>query len=213
VNVGETIPSCDVLYASHVLEHIYNLPAAMNEINAALADNGLLIIDVPDATGLLLKWKMPILDYNTKHLNHFTLRNLLELAYCYGFELIKVKPYDLEFGPCYQVHFKRLDVARASKEHIQESMGKRSYKIDRITEPVNIWGLGDVTWNAVTWAKLNVLNYIDNDPAYRGTTYNGKPVLERPDNDAPIVILAQGQRGRLIQAIRAMGITNKIIEI
>jgi len=60
---------------------------------------------------------------------------------------------------------------------------------------------------------FQVLNYIDNDPAYRGQIYNGKPVLERPDNDAPIVIMAQGQRQRLIANIRAMGVENEIIEI
>jgi hypothetical protein len=73
--------------------------------------------------------------------------------------------------------------------------------------------MGDITWHILSQMDLDVLDYIDNDPAYRGQTYNGKPVQERPTNDSPIVILAQGQRGRLIENIRAAGIQNRIIEI
>jgi hypothetical protein len=211
VNAGEEIPSCDVLYASHVIEHIYNLPETMTRIEEAV--NDLLIIDVPDATGLLQYWKMPILDFNTKHINHFTLYNLLDLGKHYDFELVRLKQYRLENAPAYQAHFRRLDVAVESREHIVGNISARLYKLAQITEPVNIWGMGDITWHVLSYMPMNVLDYIDNDPAYRGQTYNGKPVLERPTNDAPIVILAQGQRGRLIENIRKMGVTNKIIEI
>jgi hypothetical protein len=213
VGVGDALPDADVIYASHVLEHIYDLPETMMLLRGALADDGLLIVDVPDATGLLLKWKMPILDFNTKHVNHFTLRHLLELGAHYGFESVCVKPYELERAPAYQVHFRRLDVARESSQHIAVGVFKRVMKLESIKEPVNIWGLGDITWHVLSQVDLDVLDFIDNDPAYRGQTYNGKPVQERPTNDSPIVILAQGQRGRLIENIRKAGITNQIIEI
>ena len=78
---------------------------------------------------------------------------------------------------------------------------------------MNVWGLGDTTWHILSQHPLDVLDYIDNDPAYRGQTYGGKPVLERPTNDAPIVILAQGQRAALIRNIRAAGIENEIVEV
>lgn len=216
VGAGDTLPAinkADVIYASHVLEHIYDLPATMRQLSAALADDGLLIIDVPDATGLLLKWRMPILDYNTKHLNHFTLRNLLDLGRHHGFEAVHVKPYELEGAPAYQVHFKRLELDYQSAIHITENITAKIEKLAQIKEPFNIWGLGDITWHVSSLLDLPVLNFIDNDPAFRGQTYNGKPVQERPTNDAPIVIMSQGQRKRLIANIRAAGVTNEIIEI
>lgn len=214
VGAGDPLPDdCDVIYASHVIEHIYDLPETMMRIKGALSPDGLLVIDVPDATGLLLKWKMPILDFNTKHINHFTLRHLLELGSCYGFESVCVKPYELERAPAYQVQFRRLDVAKSSFWHIQASIAEKCAKLSRINQPVNVWGLGDITWHVLSQMHLDVIDYIDNDPAYRGQTYNGKPVQERPTNDAPIVILSQGQRQRLIAAIRAMNVTNPIIEI
>ncbi len=217
-NIGpsDKLPdNCDIIYASHVLEHIYDLHKTMKQLTQALAPDGLLIVDVPDATGLLNRWKMPILDFNTKHLNHFTLRNLLDLGRRYGLEAVMIKTYELEYAPCYQVHFKRLDVAQQSSDHILEHEHRILLALGFITQPINIWGMSDIVWHILSLVDedFQVLNYIDNDPAYRGQIYNGKPVLERPDNDAPIVIMAQGQRQRLIANIRAMGVENEIIEI
>jgi SAM-dependent methyltransferase len=211
---GDTLPAnCDVIYASHVIEHVYDLPDTMRMLGAALKPDGLLIIDVPDATGLLRYWKMPILDFNTKHINHFTLRTLLELGHHHGFESVKVKSYELENAPAWQVHFKRLDVAFQSAWHITTNIGARIDKLRQIKEPVNVWGMGDITWHLLSQVDLDVLEFIDNDPAFRDQTYNGFPVREYPSNDAPIVIMAQGQRGRLIENIRKAGIKNDIIEI
>jgi SAM-dependent methyltransferase len=213
IGVGDALPdNCDVIYASHVIEHIYDLPETMQTISAALKPDGLLIIDVPDATGLLQQWKMPILDFNTKHVNHFALRTLLELGHYHGFESVKVRPYELENAPAYQVHFKRLDVAYLSAWHITTNISKRIEALKQIHEPVNVWGLGDITWHILSQVDLDVIEFIDNDPAYRQATYNGKPVQEAPTNDSPIVILAQGQRGRLIENIKKI-CSNPIIEI
>jgi hypothetical protein len=217
INAGEPVPECDILLASHVLEHIYDMAEAMNKITKALAPDGLLIVDGPDATGMLLHWHMPIIDYHTKHVNHFRMLDYLRLMDRYGFELIdSVRYVDVrasQSAPCLRMHFRRVDMAVQSMAEIHQAIAPRVEKLQQITQPVNVWGLGDVTWHLLAQVKLNVLEYIDNDPAYRGATYDGKTVLERPTNDAPIVIMSQGQREKLIQNIRAMGVTNEIIEI
>jgi predicted SAM-dependent methyltransferase len=214
IGAGDGLPSAaNVIYASHVLEHVYELPETMREIFHSLADGGTLIVDVPDSFGLLVRWKMPILDFNTKHINHFTMRTLLELGRHYNFEAVYVKQYELEVAPCLQVHFKRVDVATESAKHIRGNINERIAKLKNITFPVNIWGVSDIVWHILSQTDLSVINYIDSDPAYRNRTYKGKTVLERPDNDAPIVILAQGSRERLIEYIKQTGVKNRIIEI
>jgi hypothetical protein len=216
IGPGAPLPAnCAVIYASHVLEHVYDLPEVMRRLTAALAHDGTLVADVPDALGLLDRWRMPILDFNTKHINHFTLRHLLELGYHHGLTAVSEKRYELEFAPCIQVQFQRRNVAHLSYAHIAANMTTRREALEEIGEPVNVWGMSDIAWHLLSRVDLNVVDYIDNDPAYRGATYRGKPVLERPTrgNDAPIVIMAQGQRGRLIANIRAMGVQNEIIEI
>ena len=222
VGIGDSLPiNCDIIFASHVVEHIYDLPETMTLISNSLKPDGTLIIDGPDSTGILLKWPMPMLDYNTKHINHFTLRNYLDLGYRYGFEAVRVRDYELGDtavwgAPAFQIFFKRMNTASGSKVHIATEIGKMlgSLEIYQSEQsPVNIWGMGDIMWHILASVELNIVNYIDNDPAYRGKTYQGKIVMERPDNDAPILILAQGQRQRLIDNIHKMGIENKIIEI
>lgn len=216
VGAGQPIPTCDVLYASHVMEHIYDLDIVMKAFDFALTADGTLIIDGPDSTGIVDKWHMPMLDYNTKHINHFRLQDYLRLAGRYGYELFDLQHYEMHGAPAHQLWLRRgLHTASKSAEHIAANMGHRLSELRRVvgSKAVNVWGLGDITWHMLSLIKLNVLDYIDNDPAYRGAQYDGKPVQERPTNDAPIVILAQGQRQRLIANIRGLGITNPIIEI
>jgi len=212
-SVGDMLPvDCNVIYASHILEHIYDLESTMQSISRALdKKNGLLIIDVPDATGLLLKWKAPIIDFTTKHLNHFTLRNLLMLGHRFNFESIKINFYELNKMPACQVYFRIIDVAEESFQHINENTKKIIKQIEQINYPVNIWGLSDLTWYILSKVNLEIIDYIDNDPAYRNSTYDEKQVLEKPTNDAPILVLAQIQKRRLVENIRNMGIDNKII--
>lgn len=215
VNAGEEIPPCDVIYASHVIEHIYNLPAVMAAITERMLEvnNGTLIIDVPDSTGLLEYWRMPILDYNTKHLNHFTLRTLLHLGWVWGFESVNVRQYELENAPAFQVWFKLKDTGFESMVHVTERIQEKIQKLLKISQPVNVWGLGDITWHILSQIDLAVIDYIDSDPAMRGQTFKGKPILDKPTNYMPIVIMAQGQRGRLVEYIRKAGYKNQIIEI
>jgi hypothetical protein len=217
LNAGDPIPPCDVLLASHVLEHVYSLDETMAEITEALAQDGLFIVDGPDSTGLVNEWGMPMLDFHTKHLNHFRLLDYLKLMDRYGFELVDIVTYrDIRSShkaPCYRMYFKHLDTAKASMLHVTGNIEERVEKLKQIAFPVNIWGIGDIAWVLLSQVKLDILDYIDNDPAMRGSTFDGKPIVELPSNDAPIVIVAQGQRSRLIDRIRGLGLTNEVIEI
>lgn len=218
VNAGENIPPAqDVILCSHVLEHIYEMPEAIGKIIDALKPDGLLIVDGPDSTGLLLDWRMPMLDFNTKHINHFRMIDYLHLFDRYGFELVDSVRYEdiraSQTAKCIRLYFRRISTALASRDYVTENIRHMMTKLQEITEPVNVWGLGDIAWHLLARVELDVLSYIDNDPAYRGAIYAGKPVLERPDNDAPILIMAQGQKAKLIENIRKMGIQNRIIEV
>jgi hypothetical protein len=217
VNAGEPVPPCDILLASHVLEHVYDMDDVMTKITTALDKSGLLIVDGPDATGLLINWMMPILDFHTKHIDHFRMIDYLRLMDLYGFELVdSVKYVDVrsnQKASCVRLYFRRMSTAEASAAYVQLNVAAKVAKLQALgDQPVNVWGLGDITWHVLGTYSPNVIEYIDNDPAMRGATYDGKPVLERPTNDYPIVILAQGQREKLIANIRKMGVTNDLIE-
>jgi len=218
VNAGEPVPFCDVLLASHVLEHVYDMNEVMEKISGALSPDGLLIVDGPDATGILLEWEMPMLDFHTKHINHFRMIDYLRLMDRYGYELVNSTRYvDVranQRAECVRLFFKRMNTAQQSRDYVQANIAEKLQKLRAIDYPVNVWGLGDMCWHILAQAPdLQVLNYIDNDPAMRGATIGGKPILETPVNDAPIVVISQGQKSRLLDRIKAMGIPNEVIQI
>lgn len=217
IGVNDPIPAnCDIIFASHVIEHVYDLPETMKRLCGALKDDGLLIVDGPDSMGILLHWNKPMMDYNTKHINHFMLHSYLDLGRRYKLEAIQVTSYTLDGAPAFQIHFKRFDMAEKSSLRIAIKTGQmldalRIY--EKSQEPINIWGVSDIMWFLMDKVSLNVQNYIDSDPAYVGQTYNGHPIVKRPENVFPILILAQGQRTRLIEYIRSLGLKNQIVEI
>jgi len=217
VNAGEPVPACDILLASHVLEHVYDISETMLKISDALDYDGLLIVDGPDATGIALRWGMPMLDFHTKHINHFRMIDYLRLMDRYGFELVdSVRYIDVrsnQTAECLRMYFKRMNTARLSRDHIERHINAKIETLKQINYPVNVWGLGDITWHVLAQVDLKVLDYIDNDPAMIGHTYNGKPIVQAPTNGAPIVIVAQGQRSNLLNRIKEMGITSEVIEI
>jgi len=218
INAGDDVPECDVMVVSHVLEHVYDMPDVMNKIVGALHPSGLLIVDGPDATGLLQHWQMPMLDFHTKHVIHLRMLDYLRLMDRYGFTLIdSLKYVDIrasQTAPCFRMTFTRLDTAVSSRDRVTSNIDGLLAKLHAIDYPVNVWGLGDISWHLLAQCpNLEVLEYIDNDPAYRGQKFGGKPVLEKPTNNAPIIIMAQGQRVKLINNIRMAGVKNDIIEI
>jgi predicted SAM-dependent methyltransferase len=216
IHVNMKIPDgVDILLASHVIEHIYDLPEAMSIIDAAIKPGGLLVIDGPDTMGILQEWRMPMMDYNTKHVNHFTLQNYFDLGRQYGYTATKVERYQLNGAWSYRIHFvKGYDLGESCRDKVQVNIARIVRDLQNWKHrPVNIWGMGDITWHVLSMVDLDVVDYIDNDPAYRGRTYNGKPVMEKPDNDHPILILAQGQRELLIDNILRLHLKNRIVEI
>ena len=218
VNAGEDVPPCDILLCSHVLEHVYDMEDVMTKITSAIVDDGMLIVDGPDTTGLLLEWTMPMLDFHTKHIIHFRMIDYLRLMDHWGFELMNHVQYeDVRSGqraPCFRMYFQRRNIAQECGDLVQANIKRLVDKLKAIKEPVNVWGLGDISWHLLAQVpELKVINYVDNDPAYRGSTFDGKPVLEKPNNSHPIVITAQGQRQLLIDNIRKAGVDNEIIQI
>jgi len=217
VNAGEEVPECDVLLASHVLEHIYDMPGAMRKIGRALHKSGTLIVDGPDATGIALHWGMPMLDFHTKHLNHFRVIDYLNLMQEWGYELIDSERYidvrSQQQASCIRMKFKKMSTAQHSMMHVTSELSAKIAKLNTINYPVNVWGLGDIAWHLLSKVNLDVLDYIDNDPAMRGASINGKYILEAPTNKEPIVIIAQGQRSNLLAKIHSMNLENEVILI
>ena len=216
--VGDIMPPLvDCIVAEHVLEHIYDLEAAMELITHALKDDGGLIIDVPDAGRMAfdLPTVMPILDYSQVHINHFRINDMLNLCHRFGFELYETSTY-IERGGTGRMYvfYKSADIAGSSKAHVQKNMAEKIAACNALGDKeVVLWGCGDIALHCLANTNMNIKYFIDNDPAFRDSTIQGKPVKERPDTDHPIVIISQSQRDLLIKNIKEMGVDNELIVI
>jgi len=216
--VGDTMPPLvDCIIAEHVLEHIYDLEAAMELITNALKDDGCLIIDIPDAGRMAfdLPVEMPILDFSQVHINHFRVNDMLRLCERFGFELFETEIYLERFCRSRMfVFYKNADIAGASKVHVQTNMAEKIAKCNELGDKeVVLWGIGDIAMHCLANTDMNIKYFVSNDPGFKDATIQGKPVKEHPDTDHPILIIAQSQKKQLIENIKALGVTNELIVI
>src|SRR5262249_20634590 len=75
----------DGVLLSHVLEHVQELREAAEAIRGLTRDGGLVYVEVPDATRYGDHVAAPFQDFNTEHINHFSLQSLTNLMTSAGF--------------------------------------------------------------------------------------------------------------------------------
>jgi hypothetical protein len=163
----------------------------------------------------------PLLDYQTKHCNHFSPFHLDLLFNKYGFSAINQWHPEIKIqnAKCYRALYqldKNLGMWERSRAIVTQNMAIKIQKLHTIDTPVIIWGCSDTVWHLITFVpKLPIAYFVDKDKmAYtEGTTILGFPVYDSIHSDEPIVVMAQGQRKQIIDNIQALGLKNKVIEV
>ena len=219
VDAGDELPQdIDMLIASEVLEHIYDLRGTMLKITRAMKLDCVIIVELPDAERMLSVKDQMLLDYHQKHVNHFMPNVLDKLFADYGFiphfSDRKKEPY--HFGYIYLVAYVKDHSAwvyEKSWKTVDEAVDAKVDKLKDITYPVIVWGCSDTCLHLLTKVKLNILHFVDLDPAYKGATIGGIPVLDHVESDAPIVVMAYNQRTAILKSIEDGGLENKVIVI
>jgi predicted SAM-dependent methyltransferase len=221
-NVGEPVPQgCDLIVASHVLEHIYDIKSMMQDLSKALKPGGYILVEIPDAMGYSWKSSPPLLDYQTKHVNHFSPFHLDLLFNQYRFSVVNQWHPEIKIqnAKCYRALYQadnRMGMWERSRAIVSQNMAIKIQKLQAITTPVIVWGCADTTWHLLTQVpNLPVAYFVDKDSkAYpEGTTIMGIQVYDAIHSNEPIVVMAQGQRQQIFDNIRALGLTNQVIEV
>ncbi len=218
VNCGDDMPdSPELILAEHVLEHVYDMDATMKAFRKIRA-GGYILVDVPDAETIAYceSKEMPMLDYHQSHINHFTQADIMSLMHRNGFTLEYWTSYKERDLPCkyYVFKYRPVEPYNASRKFVQRNMNARVEKLKALgNEPVVVWGLGDFALHLLAKCMPNVVYFVCNDPAFDGAVVGDIPVLDSVEGDYPIVIIAQAQKKKLIENIRAAGVQNRIIEI
>lgn len=230
----------DCVILSHTLEHVQDVSGALNWIDKRVKPGGIVYIETPDAPRYVDFIYAPLQDFNTEHINHFSLTSLRNLMEAHGFEFISGSSKDLVAGvdmfyPAVFGFWKKvkLPVKRSlvKDELLREKMGeyirlskKMMNDIDvRIQELLSrepsiiVWGTGQLAMKLLVETSLahaNILGFVDNNPLNHGKTLHSSPIFP-PDElrkwNAPILIATLLHHRLIAKQIREMDLPHEIV--
>ena len=88
---------CDLLIASHVLEHLIDF-SVLGSWHSLVSDSGFLYVEVPDALEYHTHERLEFLYYFDRiHVNHFTPQSLARLLKSYGFSYLRHAKYGFPY--------------------------------------------------------------------------------------------------------------------
>lgn len=193
----------DLVILSHVLEHVLDLSDAVTRTRAVLSPGGLVYVEVPDAARYADCLAAPFQDFNTEHINHFSLASLTNLFAAHDMVCISegTKTLDIAGGARYPAcfaFFRRLVTAPKQQPgwrrapqflasidlYITESTDQLRVIDARLAPvlagPVIVWGVGQLALKLLVetgLAKADIVAFIDGNPLHHGKYLHDRPIL------------------------------------
>jgi 2-polyprenyl-3-methyl-5-hydroxy-6-metoxy-1,4-benzoquinol methylase len=237
------MPKFDCIVFSHVLEHIYDIPAFFTAARHHLAPGGYLYLETPDATRYDDYLYAPFQEFNTEHINHFSAQTLENAARRFGFQPVVVEQkviqtaedtlYPAVFGlfrdngeakderpmVCDQeLPPKIAAYIRQSTEHMERI---NDYLVGQLADAqrVIVWGAGQFAMKLLALpclAQIEIRALVDNNPILRGKTLAGAPIVspqEIAGTHEPIIIATLLHAGEIAVQIRRLGLNNPVLSL
>ncbi len=233
----------DLVILSHVLEHVVDLPATVRDLVPLLREGGRFYVEVPDASRYHEFLLAPFQDFNTEHINHFSLAALRNLFARHGFEVDSRGQKTIESSPdCpYPAAFSFFRRSAATEEvtdevdpsfhanllaYIQASRQKLD-DIENTLAPLAaaegsllVWGVGQLTMKLLAETSLGempIAAFIDANPIHHGKRLRGLPILaprELRDRTTPILLATLLHQKDITEIIRdQLKLPNPIIAL
>jgi 2-polyprenyl-3-methyl-5-hydroxy-6-metoxy-1,4-benzoquinol methylase len=228
----------DCVILSHTLEHIEDVRGAINWIQEQLKANGVVYLETPDALRYIDYNYAPFQDFNTEHINHFSLVCLENLMSVLGFKLLQSGTKTLQTGaqtqyPAVYGFWKKAKTYRAPikdselqikiKLYVQQSkafMRRIEARIQATlanSPQIVVWGTGQLAMKLLTetsLAQADILAFVDNNTINHGRILKSIPIIG-PDQlkeiNAPILITTLLHHRAIAEQIRNMQLKNEII--
>ena len=227
-----------IVILSHVLEHLCDVPAALQVAVDFLGPDGVLYVEVPDAAGYAGHYVVPYYYFDGEHINHFDEGSLRNLAARLGLELLDAasKEMPLPDGLLYPAVWAAMrrpadgasgtivrdEAARASvQEFIRASRERDEWpelrELAERDEAVVVWGAGSHAQRMLRDTPLSdcaILYFVDMDSKKHGSSLAGHKV--RPPEalagfEGTIVVCAAVQASEIESAIRSRGLHNRVL--
>lgn len=227
--------SFDCIVFSHVFEHILDLQNCLNNLSSSF-----LYLEVPDASRYASCIHAPFQDFNTEHINHFSMQCLRNLVGRHGYIPVLESARDMNLSrqtsmpviaAMYRGTDSIIDLVKDSafvqqiREYIRLSTDLMRIVEAELTrqigghEEVVLWGTGQLAMKLLdrTLLKnLKIVACIDGNPIHHGKSFAGAkiyPPSELPRFSQPVVIASLIHDREIAEGIRAMGIANRTIHL
>lgn len=228
----------DGILLSHVLEHVRDLSAALASVCTQLTSEGLVYVEVPDASRYAMYYKVSYYYFDSEHINHFdpvSLKNLFRTA---GFTPYDIRQHDIPSSvtgryPVISALFQKVselscrklemasDAVNSIKKYLEHSAQDRVFNVINMLadeqSDVIVWGAGQYAFRLLSSTRLkecNIIAFIDKDSGKHGATLCSVPITssERLQGfKGAIVICSALHANDILSEIRMMGLHNKVI--
>jgi 2-polyprenyl-3-methyl-5-hydroxy-6-metoxy-1,4-benzoquinol methylase len=237
------MPKFECIVLSHVLEHVYDIPAFFEATQRLLEPGGHLYLETPDASRYVDFLAAPFQEFNTEHINHFSARALKNAARRFGFSPVLVEQKvlqtaaDIQYPAVFGV-FRDLGVAARHSDVIRDPdlpgkigryIQQSAAMMDRINlhleselaarQQVIVWGTGQLAMKLLALpclSRAKVRALVDNNPILKGKTLAGAPILAPADiagTREPIVIATLLHADEIAAQIRRLGLANPVLSL
>ncbi len=232
----------DGVILSHVLEHVRDLRPALTGLRRFMNPGAWLYVETPDATRYKDYLTSPFQDFNTEHINHFSLVSMANLLGQCGFAPSSQGRKTILSAPKmpYPALFVFAGLARdqspaaiAKDEELKTALqayivaSRRS--MDAIETQLQaaigghprliVWGTGQLTMKLLaetSLARANIVAFTDSNPANQGKLLRGVPVVAPQSlaaGDVPILVASTINAEAILAGIRQLNLPNPVIRL
>ena len=232
------IGTFDCVVMSHVMEHVLEVPAAIQALRPLLREGGRVYLEVPDAARYAAHIYAPFQDFNTEHINHFSSRSLDNAMQTRAYTALAGGERLLQSSSCTytpavwraycwsgsrQAASPDLALKAAIHCYIERSAALLKRIDDCIREALAaaggliVWGTGQLTLKLLAetcLSKANISAFVDSNPIHHGHQLAGAPILA-PDAirgyGEPILIGTMLHHREIVSQIEKLGLQNRVI--
>lgn len=241
--VGDLPPDIDrfdLITLTGVLEHIEDVDATIASLVRLCSPDGKILLEVPDANRYADFLHSPFQDFNTEHINHFSVESLCNLMQHFGFALFREEHNEI-IGPSglrqpgLLTVFERVQetpirgpwaVNAAFRESMRRYVDGSRQMMERLNRQVLellsrsrkliVWGTGQLAMKMLSDTALKeaeIVAFVDGNPIYSGRTIGGRPIyLPRnlPEGNWPIVVTSLLHSDGILRVIGDLGLMNPV---
>ena len=220
----------DLVIVEQVLEHIFDLDAAITQLSDLITDKGYLGIGVPDSD--LYADKIDLYQqFSSEHINYFSLGSLENLMHIHGFKLASCvqSKEQMTMHTLWQKSESKENILYDTKgvDNIRKYLSVNDEAIRRVKDEgvikpdkyYNVWGTGTLLAALIQFGVIpmdHVLNIVDGNKNYQGHDIYGHKIISPGEikDDNPILICSLSSAESIRHAARDIfHINNPLLNI